>query len=268
MATDVPFFRIPAEIRLQTYGLLLTNHNFPILSIRTERASIWKLRKYETRRSPKYKDIANWNRAGTMESTYHLIQNPGIDASILCTNRQIHAEASHVLYSQHTFGFGADIDSVVPFFSDLTPEALSSIKRISLFKRALPYTKDSDRCEWRNACAFISENMKITQLDLVIEGGKPQQQWQSREAYTKADFGLIVDFEGMEWAKQISAIKGLEVLNVRAHLEHCPPPTNSRAMAFFVDFSANIEKGFTEWLKEKMLVGTTSFPAQEALATC
>ena len=264
MATDVPFFRIPAEVRLQIFGFLLTNHDLPILSIRTEEGLVWESRKYEMRRRTKYKYIASWKRARTMEAIYHLLQNPGIDASILCTNRQIHTEASHVLYSRHTFDFGTHIESVVPFFSDLTPEALSSIEHIDLLKPALLYTKESDHCEWRNACAFITENMKIKQLDLMIEGGKPQQQWQSRETYTKAEFRLIVDFEGMEWAKQISAINGLEVLSVRAHLKHYPPPTNSRAMAFFVDFSANIERAFTEWLKEKMLVGTTSLPAQEA----
>ena len=253
MSMDSPFLRIPTEVRLQIYGLLLTNHDLSVLSIRTEHASLWELRKKEQRRRTKYMHIADRFRARTMESTYHLLQNPGIDASILCVNQRIHIEASHILYSQHTFEFGTDIESVVPFLSDLTPTALSSVKRLSLFKRALPYTKDFDRCEWRNACCFISKNLQLAQLGLLVEGGKPQQQWMSRETYNKADFDRIVDFEGMEWAKQVSAIRGLELLNVTAHLEHCPPPTNSRAMAFFVDFSASIEGGFAEWLREKMV---------------
>ena len=99
--------------------------------------------------------------------------------------------------------------------------------------------------------------MTIAQLDLVIEGGKPKKQWESRETYSKADFDLIVEFEGMEWARQVSAIKGLEALNVKANLEHCPPPTNSRAMAFFIDFSASIEGGFADWLRGSMVVGPT-----------
>jgi len=252
---DDPFLRIPIEVRLQIYSLLLTNHDQQTISIRTEHASLWELRKHESRRRTKYRHMADRFRARTMESTYHLLQNPGIHASILCTNRQIHIEASDVLYSHHIFDFGTDIESIVPFFSDLTPTALSSVKRISLLKRALPYTKDFDRCEWGNACAFISQNMKLAQLDLMIEGGKPESKWESRETYCKEDFELIADFDGMEWARPVSAIKGLEVLNVKAHLEHCPSPMNSRAIAFFVDFSASIEGGFADWLRGKMVVG-------------
>lgn len=252
---DDPFLRIPIEVRLQIYSLLLTNHDQQTISIRTEHASLWELRKHESRRRTKYRHMADRFRARTMESTYHLLQNPGIHASILCTNRQIHIEASDVLYSHHIFDFGTDIESIVPFFSDLTPTALSSVKRISLLKRALPYTKDFDRCEWGNACAFISQNMKLAQLDLMIEGGKPESKWESRETYCKEDFELIADFDGMEWARPVSAIKGLEVLNVKAHLEHCPSPMNSKAIAFFVNFSASIERGFADWLRGKMVVG-------------
>lgn len=97
--------------------------------------------------------------------------------------------------------------------------------------------------------------MKLAQLDLMIEGGKPESKWESRETYCKEDFELIAEFEGMEWARQVTAIKGLEVLNVKAHLEHCPSPMNSRAMAFFVDFSASIEGGFADWLRGKMVMG-------------
>ena len=253
--TNTPFLRIPTEVRLQIYSLLLTNHDHPNISIRTEHAFIWELRKDELRRRTKYRHMADRFRARTMESTYHLVENPGIDASILRTNRQIHTEASDVLYSHHIFDFSTDIESIVPFFSDLTPAALSSVKRICLIRRALPYTKDFDRCEWGNACAFISQNMNLAQLDLTIDGGKPESKWESRERYCKEDFELITEFEGMEWARQVTAIKGLEVLNVKANLEHCPSPMNSRAMAFFVDFSASIEAGFADWLRGKMVLG-------------
>lgn len=253
--TDTPFLHIPTEIRLQIYNLLLTNHDHPIISIRTEHAFIWELRKDKPRRRTKYRHMADRFRARTMESTYNLVQNPGIDASILYTNRQIYNEASYVLYSHHIFDFSADIESIVPFFSDLTPAALSSVKRISLIKRALPYTKEFDRYEWGNACAFISRNMKLSQLDLMIDGGKPDSRWASRVTYCKEDFKRITEFEGMEWARQVIAIKALEVLNVKANMEHCPSPMTSRGMAFFVDFSASIEGGFADWLREKMVVG-------------
>lgn len=75
--------------------------------------------------------------------------------------------------------------------------------------------------------------------------------------YTKADFALISKLEDMdedmEWVRHFGAIKGLRVLNVKALLEHCPIP-GSKKMAFFVNFSASIEKGFTDYLRSLMLV--------------
>ena len=186
------------------------------------------------------------------ESTYHLKENPDLHSSILKVNHQIHDEAVHVLYSSYIFDFATDIESVVPFLQDLTPLARASIKHISMLKRALPYTKDFDRCEWASACTFIARNTQLARLDLGIEGGKPIQQWEAQTTYTAADFRLMTEHEGMEWTIPLSDIKGLDVLNVKAYLEHCPPPNNSRAMAFFVNFSASIEHGFTDYLRDLM----------------
>ena len=188
-----------------------------------------------------------------MESTYHLKENLDLYPSVLRVNRQVHNEAAHVLYAYYTFDFATDVEGVVPFLQDLTPVARSSIKRISILKRALPYTKDFDRCEWASACKYIAANTQLVQLDLGIEGGKPLQQWEAQDTYTASEFPSIAEYEGMEWTRQVSAIKGLDILNVKAYLEHCPPPTNSRAMAFFVNFSASIEHGFTEYLNALMV---------------
>ena len=200
-------------------------------------------------------------RSRSGESTYSLIKSPGLYTSILSVNRQIHGEACHVLYS-HTFDFGLDVESILPFLQDLTPAALSSVKRIRLTKRSLPYTRDFDRCEWRNACDFTSKNLNLVQLDLDVYGGtpslanRPALHWKQNSIYTKADFATIARLkeceDDMEWVKHVAAIKGLQVLNVRALLEHCPIP-GSKAMAFFINFSASIEKGFTEYLRSRMV---------------
>lgn len=186
------------------------------------------------------------------ESTYHLKENPELHPSILEVNHQIHDEAAHVLYSSYIFGFATDVESVVPFLQDLTPLARASIEHISILKRALTCTKDFDRCEWASACTFIAENTQLARLDLGIEGGKPIQQWEAQDTYTAADFQLITKYEGMESTRPLSAIKGLDVLNVKAYPEQCPPPNNSRAMGFFVNFSASIEHGFAEYLRGLM----------------
>ena len=71
-----------------------------------------------------------------------------------------------------------------------------------------------------------------------------------------ADFALIAKSDGMdedmEWMKHVAAIKELEVLNVRALLQHRPVP-GSNAMAFFVNSSASIETGFAEYLRSLMV---------------
>ena len=190
-----------------------------------------------------------------IESTYHLKMRPDIHPSVLGVNYQIHNEAANVLYSSYVFDFATDVECVVPFFQDLTPIARSSIRHIGILKRALPYTKDFDRCEWTSACTFIAENLQLSQLDLGVEGGKPLQQWEAQETYTASEFSFITDYEGMEWIRPLCAINRLDTLVVRAHLEHCPPPHNSRAMALFVNFSASIEHGFAEYLRGLMLKG-------------
>lgn len=257
-----PFLRVPAEIRLIIYNLLLSDHNDMTLRIRTEQPSVYERHKRVLRRT-KFRYIADRMRSRSAESTYFLDRSPGsIHSSILGVNQQIHAEASHVLYSQHIFDFGMDIESILPFLQDLTPAALSSIKHMNIIKRSLPYTKDFDRCEWRSACAFISQNLRLVQLDLYVEGGtpslanRPALYWKQKSTYSKADFALIARLdemdEDMEWMKHVVAIKDLRVLNVKALLQHCPVP-GSKAMAFFVNFSASIETGFAEYLRSLMV---------------
>ena len=262
MAT-APFLRVPAEIRLIVYKLLLSDHKDMTLRIRTEEQSTYEQRKRLVRRRSKFRYIVDRMRSRSAESTYCLDKSPGdIHPSILGVNQQIHLEASHVLYSEHTFDFGTDIESILPFLHDLSPTALSSIKRMTIVKRSLPYTKEFDRCEWRSACAFISQNLRLVQLDLYVEGGtpslanKPALDWKQNKTYSKADFALMARLdnmdEDMEWMKHVSAIKDLQILNVKALLQNCPIP-GSKAMAFFVNFSASIEMGFAEYLRSLMV---------------
>ena len=255
---------VPREIRLIIYKILLSNHHEKTLRIRTEDPSVYERRRLEQRQRRKFRFIADRMRSRSAESTYYLVKKPDLEiySSILRVNHQVHSEASHVLYSEHTFDFGQDIESIRPFLQDLTPDALASIKSISMKKRSLPYTKELDRCEWRNACAFISQNMQLQELDLGVYGGTPALagraafHWKQKNTYSKSDFDFIARFgeaeEQMDWVRELVAIKGLQVLHVRAVLEHCPIPS-SKAMAFFVNFSASIEKGFAEYLKSLMV---------------
>ena len=253
-----PFLRLPVEIRLTIYDLLLANHADKDLSIRTEQPTLYESQKHKHRLRTKYHHISDRLRSRSTESTYHLLESPGFHPSILGVNRQIHAEASHVLYSSHIFGFELDIESVVPFLQDLTPVARESIKRIGLVKRAIPYCRGYDDCEWQSTCAYISTNLKLAQLDLGVLGGRPASIWGMQQVqhelqeFSKSDFRLVMSFENMEWARQLATIKGLGVLNVKAIMENCPPPQSS-LMMFFVNFSASIEKGFREYMTSVMV---------------
>ncbi|MCJ1335214.1 hypothetical protein MMC09_000482 [Bachmanniomyces sp. S44760] len=252
LSRQTSFLLLPAEIRLKVYSLLLGNQGDETLAIRTEDIAMYESRKPENRSRSSYRVMAGRFRAQSIKTTYYLESNPGIFPSILSVNRQIHQEASHVLYGGHVFDFNMDIESAIPFLSDLTPCALSSIKRINILQRALPYMKDFDRCEWNNLCTFISDHMQLQKLGLGILGGVSPTMPEHLDTFIKSDFFVISKFEGMEWMTQLTTIKGLQSLDIKAYLQHCPPPS-SNAMLFFVNFSASIESGFAEYLREQMV---------------
>ncbi|KAK4691286.1 hypothetical protein P7C71_g5677, partial [Lecanoromycetidae sp. Uapishka_2] len=217
MADVAPFLKVPAEIRLQIYKLLLSDHDDKTLYIRTEDPSVYAKRKGEERRRCKFRYISDRMRNRSSESTYcrKKEHEKEIHASILGVNRQIHDEAAHVLFSEHVFDFGMDIESILPFLQDLTPAALDPIKHLSITKRSLPYTKDFDRCEWRNACSFISKKLKLAQLDLVVYGGtpslanRPALHWKQTHTFTESDFGTISKLkemdDDMDWVKHTAS---------------------------------------------------------------
>jgi len=224
---------------------------------------------------------AHSSRAWRRRSTYHVRAGPFLTSSTPTTyrillspytshlretvpslfslNRQIHAEASKVLYSAYTFSFDANVEAVVPFLSDLTPGSLSSIRHISLTKKALPYTKEFDRAEWSAACAFLSK-LSLSSLSLSILGGKPVGGWDDVSPISASEFGVLervnrewgADGVDLEWVEQLMKIKGLRRLNVDAVVDTCPP-IMSQGLRFWVAFSKSVEAGFGEWLRGVMV---------------
>ena len=74
--------------------------------------------------------------------------------------------------------------------------------------------------------------MQLAHLNSSIEGGKPLQQREAQDTYTTADLISFVEYEGMEWTRQMVSIMGLDMLNVRAYLHLCPPPSNFKGYGF------------------------------------
>ena len=288
--TTSPFLRLPTEVRLIIYELLLVRptdaQDAPIqtssakilpaapdyynyedsgsgsvipttrfshtLKIRTEDPQSYAQRQTQHRRS-QFMIRSDRFRARCMHTTYHLVSNPSLHPSILCANQRIHAEAAETFFSRYTFDFDTHVEAIVPFFSDLTPIARSCVRSIRLVKRALPYEKEFDRAEWSHAINYIAENVPVRQLSLGIIAGKPSGVgWANVSPYNEMDFHFLKEMDGMEWVQDLLNINGLERLDVNAVVEHCPPPM-STAMARYVKFSASIDDSFAQFLRSEML---------------
>ncbi|KAK8018438.1 hypothetical protein PG991_007628 [Apiospora marii] len=86
-----------------------------------------------------------------------------ICAALMRVSRLIHEETSHLVYAQHSFDFGADMEAVEPFLSDLTPASRAMVRAISLYKRGpvAGYGFNSDRCEWQSVCRYLSKLLPL-----------------------------------------------------------------------------------------------------------
>ncbi|KAK4547611.1 hypothetical protein LTR36_000568 [Oleoguttula mirabilis] len=296
---ESPFLRLPTEIRLQIYSLLvlprsandllpsfekvhsstqdyydydkkqhgtersmIANLVHPTLLIRTIDPDRYRKRYPELRPEParsKYSVRCDRFRSACRRTTYHCINNPRIEdqLAILGVNRQTHAEAAEVLYGSYTFDFDTHVEAIIPFLSDLTPFARSCIKSIRFVKRALAYEKEFDRCEWSSALRYLtssSSNIGLRRLQLGVVAGRPGEQgWDSIATYSATDFRLLGQLEKMEWMQHLLEIQGLQQLDVSAVVEHCPPGSNSMAMAEYIRFSASVEGGFREYLTEQLV---------------
>ncbi|KAK4979444.1 hypothetical protein LTR28_004598, partial [Elasticomyces elasticus] len=143
--------------------------------------------------------------------------------------------------------------AIVPFFSDLTPFARSCVKGMRVVKRALPYEKEFDRCEWSAAFAYLANDVCLRTLSLGVVAGKPGPQgWEGVVGYSKHDFRTVQEQDDMQWIQEIVNVRSVKAIDVKGVIEHCPPPM-SMAMARYIKFSASVDVGFGEFLKEEMV---------------
>ncbi|KAJ4993927.1 autophagy-related protein 3 [Stagonosporopsis vannaccii] len=226
----------------------------------------------------------------TTPTTYRILLSPYTAhlrytvPSLLGVNRQIHAEASKILYSTYTFSFHTSIEAAVPFLSDLTPTSRSHVKRLSITKKALPYTKEFDRAEWEGLCAYLSTSqipiqstssnetpqilpqpsMFLQHLHLNIIAGRPDNGWTHIDAPTAQDYATMLRMKqqwgggsvggmDLEWAEQLMRVRGLRSMSVKALVEHCARPVSEK-LAFWVAFSKSVEEGgFGDWVRGVMV---------------
>jgi hypothetical protein len=184
--------------------------------------------------------------------------------SLLFLNRQIHAEASKILYATYTFSFHTSIEAAVPFFSDLTPTSRAHVRHITLTKKALPYTKEFDRAEWANLCDYLaSPNMALRTCMLQVIAGRPDTGFEDVRPIGPAEFESLLRMKrewkieaggvDLEWIEQFMKIGGLREVSVRALEERCARPVSEK-LAFWVAFSRSVvEGGFGEWVTSEMV---------------
>ncbi|KZM27051.1 uncharacterized protein EKO05_0004996 [Ascochyta rabiei] len=234
----------------------------------------------------------------TTPTTYRVLLSPYTAhlrhtvPSLLSINRQIHAEASKILYSTYTFAFHTCIEAAVPFLSDLTPFSRSHVRRISITKKELPYTKEFDRAEWESLCVYLADasrtppppptpnpntswatlqpapaspTMFLQTLHLNIIAGRPDDGWEHITAPTAQDYATMMRMKQqwgggsvgsmeLEWVEQLMRIRGLRDISVKALVQHCACPVSEK-LAFWVAFSKSVEAGgFGEWLRGAMVV--------------
>lgn len=96
--------------------------------------------------------------------------------------------------------------------------------------------------------------MQVGSLKLIVEGGRPSLGWDGLPEYTAGDFKTLsrVAYEPLDWVWQLLSVKGIRNLEITPEMNHCPP-SHSSAMAFYVAFSASIEKGFAEFLHSELV---------------
>ncbi|KAL5418306.1 hypothetical protein PMIN04_007349 [Paraphaeosphaeria minitans] len=292
-----PLLRLPFEIRLMIYEYLLFPSTTPSSSHSTSVANL--LPDFHTYHSSDTNDTpftlavrtidpyagVNSSRGWRLRSTYHVRTGPFLTTttpttyrvllspytahlrhtvpSLLALNHQIHAEAAKVLYATYMFGFHTSIEAAVPFFSDLTPTARGSVRRVALTKNSLPYTQEFDRLEWGALCAYLAREVCVSHLHLSVVAGKPGDNgWDdiapiSRESFAlmqrmKKDCGGSVGGADLTWVDQLFEVRGVREVSVKALVEYCPPAV-SEAMAFWIAFSKSVEAGFGEWVRGIMV---------------
>ncbi|KAF2633839.1 hypothetical protein BU25DRAFT_427273 [Macroventuria anomochaeta] len=302
-----PLLRLPVEVRLMIYEYMLfpssqpttthgtsvtnllpdfhtylsedTNNGPFTLSVRTIDPWLGAQASRTWRRRSTYHVRTGLFLTTTTPTTYRVLLSPYTAhlrytvPSLLSINRQIHAEASRILYSTYTFAFHTSIEAAVPFLSDLTPFSRSHVKRLSITKKALPYTKEFDRAEWENLCAYLANaprnvpnvpSMFLENLHLNIIAGRPDSGWEHIVAPTAQDYATMMRMKqqwgggsmggmDLEWAEQLMHIQGLRSVSVKALVEHCAKPVSEK-LAFWVAFSKSVEEGgFGEWVRGGMV---------------
>lgn len=222
--------RMPIEIRLIIYELLLDDRGHTTLEFVTEAPESYKTRPAHKR--TKYLVLGPGIQRRACETTYRVLTDCELHTNILAVSRQINDEASYLLYGRHSFDFGLHTEAIVPFLSDLTPHSRALVQCIHITKQARVYSRDFDRCEWSNVCQYLAQRMMLRKLSLRIRGGRPLRDW-TPTSYSAEEFRTLsrVGYEGIDWVEELVAVRNLKELEISSDVQLCPPPCKYKAFS-------------------------------------
>ncbi|TGJ87338.1 hypothetical protein E0Z10_g1494 [Xylaria hypoxylon] len=273
MASPSPLMQLPCELRLMIYAYLFDageaeqerpprlasdRNSAKTISIRHD--AEWK--PLATPSAPtrnRYHVIAHSINRRCVETTYRLA-NTGASfcPGLMRVNRAVYAEIAELVYGGHVFDFGSDVEAVRPFFEDLTSETRRLVTKLALYKKG-PWLYDcwSDRCEWRAMCTYLRDQPSVKHLRLVIQAGRVAKGQESevvgRRELSKNDMALLIDIrhDTLYWIADVLSLKGLRDIEVTPDFCIIPPPQTSN-MRVFLAFSASIQTGVKEYLREQL----------------
>ncbi|KAJ2901982.1 hypothetical protein MKZ38_001123 [Zalerion maritima] len=243
---------LPPEIRLQIYDYLLPdNKEDRCLSIRHY---ITKPTTVESKRRSKYHVITAIQRR-YMRTTYHLVASSDspMFPQIISVCKKVYDEASHFLYSRHSFDFGLDIEAVGPFLSDLSPSTRQLIPEIRVRKRAPNPFLQSDNAAWDKMCGALAEMGGLQTLAIVVEGRRPRGEYDGPQELTVSDFRLLsgLKHECLEWIPLLGSVRSIRNVDIIPDVRESFPPTCMESR-LFAAFSGSFHKGFIRYLKDDL----------------
>ena len=109
------------------------------------------------------------------------------------SNKQLCYESRKIFYSQNRFVFSGEALKTLQFLQTRTPEALSSIRRLDLQFREIPFGDMNipvhSYGEWQNLITFVATHLNLSNLFLSVDAGSMWDEYHYNPLYFDANAG-------------------------------------------------------------------------------
>lgn len=250
---DPPFLRVPAEVRMLIYEYLLDTNGHREYAVRNMPRHQATKSDLKTKLRSSYHVLEQTFICASYETTYTLATPCEMHPAILAVNRRVREEASHYLYGMHSFHFGHDLGAVMPFFEDKTASTRDLIREITLHKQGPTSMMGTDSCNWAAICRYIKGLGSLKKLRLVVEGGRPRNNWRGPRELSVSDLRLLysTQHESLEWVRELAQVNKVGEVEIVARMQVMLEPRTS-AMLVFAALSGSIETSLVEFLRTEL----------------